>query len=107
MGRAQSFAAFERSMVLQDQDRFESNMLCVLDISQRTTAEGLTNFIEAKSGEEVVDVTIFPNGKALVTLKALPGEYHLTIFKDFATRLLVPSDVEGSLRNQKSGFHQL
>ena len=79
MGRAQSFAAFEQLMASHQshEEEFEPNMLCVRGLSERTTDEGLTNFIEAKSGDEVLEVVMFGNGKALVFLKSLTGTHYL------------------------------
>ena len=52
----------------EDEFRFEQNKLVVRGLSGSTTDEGLLNFIEAKSGEEVKKVTMLGKGKALVTM---------------------------------------
>ena len=52
-----------------DQSQFERNKILIRGLSGKTSRDGLVNFIEAKSGgEEVKDVQMLKNGKALVTM---------------------------------------
>ena len=52
-----------------DQSQFERNTILIRGLSEKTSPDGLVNFIEAKSGgEEVKDVQMLKNGKALVTM---------------------------------------
>lgn len=52
---------------VKEQSRFERNQLLVCGLSTLTTEDGLANFIEAMSGEEVKEVTL-RNNKALITM---------------------------------------
>ena len=47
---------------------FEQNKLAVSGLNASTTEEGVLNFIGAMSGEEVEEVSMLGNGKALVTM---------------------------------------
>ena len=52
-----------------DQSQFERNKILIRGLSEKTSRDGLVNFIEAKSGgEEVKDVQLLKSGKALVTM---------------------------------------
>lgn len=51
----------------KEQSRFERNKLLVCGLSELTTEDGVVNFIEAMSSEEVTAVTM-RNNKALVTM---------------------------------------
>lgn len=50
-----------------EQSQFERNKLLVCGLSESTTEDGVVNFIEAMSGEEVKEVTL-RNNKALITM---------------------------------------
>ena len=52
----------------QNHMRFEHNELVVCGLSVSTTDEGVLNFIEAISGEEVKEVSMLGKAKALVTM---------------------------------------
>ena len=52
---------------VKEQSRFERNKLLVCGLSELTTEDGVVNFIEAMSSEEVTAVTM-RNNKALVTM---------------------------------------
>ena len=74
MVRAQSLSSAEsagQSAVtganVKKQSRFERNQLLVCGLSASTTKDGLMNFIEAMSGEEVKEVML-SNNKALITM---------------------------------------
>lgn len=74
MVRAQSLSTAEnagQSAVtganVKEQSRFERNQLLVCGLSALTTEDGLVNFIEALSSEEVNEVTL-RNNKALITI---------------------------------------
>ena len=83
--QAQSFAAFEQSLGVEEHQssatELEPNMLCVRGLSARTTEENLTNFIEAKSGDEVLQINMFGNGKALILLANLTGNSSLLLIQ--------------------------
>ena len=52
-----------------DQSQFERNKIVIRGLSEKTSRDGLVNFIEAKSGgKEVKDVQLLKSGKALVTM---------------------------------------
>ena len=74
MRRAQSLSSVEvdrlpeRRGNEEDESRFERNKLVIRGLSASTTDEGVRNFIEAKSGEEVKEVAMLGKGKALVTM---------------------------------------
>lgn len=74
MTRAQSLSSVEvdRGGVTreneEDESRFEKNKLLVCGLSGSTTDDGVLNFIEAMSGEEVKEVAMLGKGKALVTM---------------------------------------
>ena len=51
-----------------DEEPFEHNKLAVSGLNASTTDEGVLNFIEAMSGEEVEEVSMLGNGKALITM---------------------------------------
>ena len=74
MRRAQSLSSMdddprpERRENEEDQSRFDQKKLVVSGLSASTTDEGVLNFIEAMSGEEVKDVAMLGKGKALVTM---------------------------------------
>ena len=65
-----------------DQSQFERNTILIRGLSEKTSPDGLVNFIEAKSGgEEVKDVQMLKNGKALVTMAdEIKGTYLSTEF---------------------------
>ena len=66
--RAQSMSSVAEEG-LSDQSQFERNKIFIQGLSEKTSRDGLVNFIEARSGgEEVKDVQILKNGKALVTM---------------------------------------
>ena len=66
--RAQSMSSVAEEG-LADQSQFERNKIFIQGLSEKTSRDGLVNFIEVKSGgEEVKDVQILKNGKALVTM---------------------------------------
>ena len=66
--RAQSMSSVAEEG-LADQSQFERNKIFIQGLSEKTSRDGLVNFIEARSGgEEVKDVQILKNGKALVTM---------------------------------------
>ena len=50
-----------------EQARFQPNQLLVCGLSSSTTEDGVVNFIEAMSGEEVKEVML-RNDKALITM---------------------------------------
>lgn len=50
------------------QPRFERNKLLICGLSESTTEDGVINFIEAMSGEDVEKVQKLTNGNALVTM---------------------------------------
>ena len=58
----------ERRRNEEDEARFEQNKLVVRGLSASTTDDGVLNFIEAMSGEEVKEVAMLGKGKALVTM---------------------------------------
>ena len=74
MRRAQSLSSVEVDRLAErrenegDESRFEQNKLVVRGLSASTTDDGVLNFIEAMSGEEVKEVTMLGKGKALVTM---------------------------------------
>ena len=74
MRRAQSLSNVEgdrrpeRRENEEDESRFEQNKLVVRGLSASTTDDGVLNFIEAMSGEEVKEVTMLGKGKAVVTM---------------------------------------
>ena len=52
-----------------DQSQFETNKILIRGLSGKTSRDGLSNFIAAKSaGQEVNDVQMLKNGKALVIM---------------------------------------
>ena len=52
-----------------DQSQFETNKILIRGLSGKTSRDGLSNFIAAKSaGQEVKDVQMLNNGKALVIM---------------------------------------
>ena len=69
-----------------DQSQFERNKIFIQGLGEKTSREGLVNFIKAKSGkEEVKDVQMLKNGKALVTMAdEIKGTYLSTEFGDLA-----------------------
>ena len=52
----------------QDTALFERKKLLVSGLDEKTTGDGVLNFIEAMSREEVEDVVMLGNGRALVTM---------------------------------------
>ena len=52
----------------EERSRFERNKLRIRGLSDLTTDDTLTYFIEAVSGEEVKEVLKLRNGKAIVTM---------------------------------------
>ena len=52
---------------VKEQSRLERNQLLVCGLSTSTTEDGVVNFIEMMSGEEVKEVTL-RNNKALITM---------------------------------------
>ena len=60
-----------------DQSQFETNKILIRGLSGKTSRDGLSNFIEARSGgKEVKDVQMLKNGKALVTMAdKIKGRY--------------------------------
>lgn len=81
MRRAQSLSSVEVDQAAEargneEESRFEQNKLLVCNLSGSTTDDGVMNFIEAMSGEEVKEVTMLGKGKALVTMtEDLKGKY--------------------------------
>ena len=69
-----------------DQSLFERNKILIQGLGGKTSRERLVNFIKAKSGgEEVKDVQMLKNGKALVTMAdEIKGTYLSTEFGDLA-----------------------
>ena len=69
-----------------DQSQFERNKIFIQGLGEKTSREGLVNFIKAKSGkEEVKDLQMLKNGKALVTMAdEIKGTYLSTEFGDLA-----------------------
>ena len=66
--RAQSMSSIAEEG-LADQSQFERNKILIQGLSEKTSRDGLVNFIEVNSGgEEVKDVQMLKNGKALVTM---------------------------------------
>ena len=67
-----------------DQSQFERNKILIQGLSEKTSRDGLVNFIEVKSGgEEVKDVQILKNGKALVTMAdEIKGTYLSIKFRE-------------------------
>ena len=66
--RAQSMSSVAEEG-LADQSQFERNKIFIQGLSEKTSRDGLVNFIEVNSGgEEVKDVQMLKNGKALVTM---------------------------------------
>ena len=53
---------------------FEPNKLLVRGLCDRTTTDGLLNFVEAMTKDEVQETVMLEEGKALVTLKELTGK---------------------------------
>ncbi|KAL9963045.1 hypothetical protein ACROYT_G032208 [Oculina patagonica] len=53
---------------VEEQPQFERNKLLVCGLSESTTEDGVINFIEAMSGEDVEEVQKLKNGNALVTM---------------------------------------
>ena len=58
----------DQSSVTEERSRSERNKLRIRGLSESTTDDALTNFIEAMSGEEVKEVLRLRNGKAIVTM---------------------------------------
>ena len=55
--------------------RFEPNKLLVKQLSKETSQDGLQNYVEVVSGDEVVEIVFLGDGQALVTLQnAILGE---------------------------------
>ena len=52
----------------EERSRFEQRKLRIRGLSESTTDDALTNFIEAMSGEEVKEVLRLRNGNAIVTM---------------------------------------
>ena len=64
-----------------DQSQFERNKILIRGLSEKTSRGGLVNFTEVKSGgEEVKDVQMLKNGKALAD--EIKGTYLSTEFGD-------------------------
>ena len=74
MNRAQSLSGVNKNFTAdieecdEDQPHCERNKFLVCGLSECTTKEGLENFIQAKSGEEVKEVQIMKQHSALVTM---------------------------------------
>ena len=74
--RAQSMSSVAEEG-LADQSQFARNKILIRGLSKKTSRDGLVNFIEVKcGGEEVKDVQMLKNGKALVTMaNEIKGTY--------------------------------
>ena len=74
MRRAQSLSSVDdspsadRRQNEEEESRFERNKLLVCGLSESTTDDGVLNFIEAMSGEEVQEIKMLGKDKALVTM---------------------------------------
>ena len=78
--RAQSMSSVAEEQPA-DQSQFERNKILIRGLSEKTSRGGLVNFTEVKSGgEEVKDVQMLKNGKALAD--EIKGTYLLTKFGD-------------------------
>ena len=92
MRRAQSLSSVEvdghpeRTENEEDESRFEQNKLVVRGLSASTTDDGVLNFIEAMSGEEVKEVTMLGKSKALVTMAEQITSNYLRIPKSFKSK---------------------
>ena len=71
---------------LADQSQFARNKILIRGLSKKTSRDGLVNFIEVKcGGEEVKDVQMLKNGKALVTMAdEIKGTYLSIEFGELA-----------------------
>ena len=78
--RAQSMSSVAEERPA-DQSQFERNKVLIRGLSEKTSRGGLVNFTEVKSGgEEVKDVQMLKNGKALAD--EIKGTYLSTKFED-------------------------
>ena len=70
MRRSQSMSCVEANQGYgnENDERFEENKLVICGLNAATTNESVVNFIEAMSGEEVKEVTMLGEAKALVTM---------------------------------------
>ena len=63
-----SMSSVQTDQLEGDEEPFEQHKLAVSGLNASTTDEGVLNFIEAMSGEEVEEVSMLGNGKALITM---------------------------------------
>ncbi|XP_068707161.1 protein mono-ADP-ribosyltransferase PARP14-like [Montipora foliosa] len=70
MRRSQSMSCAEANQGYgnENDERFEEKKLVICGLNAATTNESVVNFIEAMSGEEVKEVTMLGEAKALVTM---------------------------------------